>query len=302
MSDPTLPENEQGKQPESPKSHAPEQPQPPLQPGSSAQPPQPMQPPQSVQPPVIQPPSAPYSVPGVAPAAPGNADGDVPTPPAPPVPPQPGQPMAPQGAPQAPMNTLAIISFVGAFFIGLVGVVCGHISLSQIKKTGERGRGFALAGTIIGYVQMAIVILAIVFSFIVAGIATTAGMATLNEIDRSASASSSEELTESASPGDSTTEGTEGSESATPPAGGDLSPEYCAAVKDLAKVSSANAEDSAALTSALKKVGSVGESNSQVYSDMVKYIEDPQYAASSAGTDTLSKFTDVFTSDMLACG
>ncbi len=49
-------------------------------------------------------------------------------------------------------NTLAIVSLVLAFVVSLGAIICGHIALSQIKKTGERGHGLALAGVIIGYV------------------------------------------------------------------------------------------------------------------------------------------------------
>lgn len=66
--------------------------------------------------------------------------------------------------PQAPKtNTLAIVAFVGSFFVSLVGIICGHIALKQIKRTGEGGRGLALAGTIIGYVFTAIYALMIVW-------------------------------------------------------------------------------------------------------------------------------------------
>lgn len=57
----------------------------------------------------------------------------------------------PAGAPQK-TNTFAIVSLVSAFFVSLLGIIFGHIALSQIKKTGEGGRGLALAGTILGYV------------------------------------------------------------------------------------------------------------------------------------------------------
>ena len=40
----------------------------------------------------------------------------------------------------------------------------GHISLSQIKKTGEEGRGLAIAGLIIGYLVTALAVLVIVLS------------------------------------------------------------------------------------------------------------------------------------------
>lgn len=79
----------------------------------------------------------------------------------------PPQPYAPQyGAPQpypyagypyayaapAPRtNVLAIISFVAAFVMSVAAVVCGHIALSQIKRTGEGGRGLAIAGLVLGY-------------------------------------------------------------------------------------------------------------------------------------------------------
>src|SRR4051812_23378936 len=72
-----------------------------------------------------------------------------------------GQPGAPYGYgyPPAPRtNTLAIVSFVSAFIVSVVAVITGHIALSQIKRTGEGGRGFALAGLIIGYVGIGFVV------------------------------------------------------------------------------------------------------------------------------------------------
>ena len=48
-------------------------------------------------------------------------------------------------------NVLAIVSLVLAFLISLGAVICGHIALSQIKKTGEKGRGLAIAGLVLGY-------------------------------------------------------------------------------------------------------------------------------------------------------
>jgi hypothetical protein len=50
-------------------------------------------------------------------------------------------------------NALAIISLVTSVLgMGLVGVITGHIGLSQIKISHEQGRGLALAGVIVGYV------------------------------------------------------------------------------------------------------------------------------------------------------
>jgi hypothetical protein len=66
---------------------------------------------------------------------------------------------APAG--QDKYNVLAIISLVSAFFVSLAAIICGHIALSQIKKTGEKGRGLAIAGLVLGYAG--IIIGAIVF-------------------------------------------------------------------------------------------------------------------------------------------
>jgi hypothetical protein len=47
---------------------------------------------------------------------------------------------------------------VGAFFFPIVGVVLGHISLSQMKKgqIPADNRGLALAGMILGYIFIGI--------------------------------------------------------------------------------------------------------------------------------------------------
>ncbi|MFF3436928.1 DUF4190 domain-containing protein [Streptosporangium sp. NPDC002721] len=64
------------------------------------------------------------------------------------------------GAPPPPRgnNGMAVASLImgiaGLFICGLpslVGVVLGHISLGQIKRTGEEGRGMAIAGLVLSY-------------------------------------------------------------------------------------------------------------------------------------------------------
>ena len=78
----------------------------------------------------------------------------------------PQQPPAPQyaaqqqyAAPQQPVsrptNTMAIIALIASIVVSLVGVILGHIALSQIKKSGESGRGLAIAALIIGYIGIA---------------------------------------------------------------------------------------------------------------------------------------------------
>ena len=47
-------------------------------------------------------------------------------------------------------NVLSIVSLVLAFLVSLGAVICGHIALSQIKKTGEKCRGLAIAGIVLG--------------------------------------------------------------------------------------------------------------------------------------------------------
>lgn len=101
-----------------------------------------------------------------------------------PAPPQPQRPggwppqQQPNGRPgQRPLNTLSLVAFIGSFFGGVIGIVCGHISLSQIKKRGERGRGLALAGTIIGYVVLMLTVIGIVIALVVGGTGKSAGTA-----------------------------------------------------------------------------------------------------------------------------
>lgn len=61
----------------------------------------------------------------------------------------------PAAAPAAKWNVLSIVSLVSAVIgLGLVAVITGHISLSQIKKTGEQGNVLAIIGLILGYLEI----------------------------------------------------------------------------------------------------------------------------------------------------
>lgn len=55
------------------------------------------------------------------------------------------------------LNSLAVVSFATALTsIGAVAaIITGHIALTQLKTSGQSGRGLALAGTIIGYLTIA---------------------------------------------------------------------------------------------------------------------------------------------------
>ena len=70
----------------------------------------------------------------------------------PPGPPPYASPYAyPVTPPGAPTNSMAIASMVCAFLFAPLGIVFGHISLTQIRRTGEQGHGLALAGLVLSY-------------------------------------------------------------------------------------------------------------------------------------------------------
>ena len=93
-----------------------------------------------------------------------------------------------QPGPVRPTNTLALVSMIlsiaGAFLpTAIPGIITGHIALSQIKRTGDNGRGMALAGVIVGYALTGawlaigiIYVVVLVVSFgALAAVATTTG-------------------------------------------------------------------------------------------------------------------------------
>jgi peptidyl-prolyl cis-trans isomerase B (cyclophilin B) len=72
-------------------------------------------------------------------------------------------------------NVLAIVGFILAFVFNIAGLVVSLIALSQVKKTGERGRGLALAGVIISIVSIifGIIYFAVIFPAIMNSMPTT---------------------------------------------------------------------------------------------------------------------------------
>src|SRR3954453_17787277 len=69
----------------------------------------------------------------------------------------------PYGYPRPrPTNGMAIASLICAFVFAPLGIVFGHISLSQIKKSGEEGRGLAIAGLVISYLVTVLSVLVVV--------------------------------------------------------------------------------------------------------------------------------------------
>jgi peptidyl-prolyl cis-trans isomerase B (cyclophilin B) len=61
-------------------------------------------------------------------------------------------------------NGLAIAALITSFFVSILGIILGFVALNQIKTSGEQGRGLALAGIIIGFVSIGIVLLWIIIS------------------------------------------------------------------------------------------------------------------------------------------
>lgn len=79
----------------------------------------------------------------------------------------------PSGAPVAKWNVLSIVSLVTSIlWLSLVGIITGHIALSQIKKTGEQGRVLAIIGLIVGYLGL------IGFFIVIAGFIGIAALGT----------------------------------------------------------------------------------------------------------------------------
>lgn len=62
-------------------------------------------------------------------------------------------------------NLFSLVSFIGAFFVPVVGIVFGHVALKQIARTREPGRGFALAGLWVGYGSIVLFALFLILYF-----------------------------------------------------------------------------------------------------------------------------------------
>jgi hypothetical protein len=85
-----------------------------------------------------------------------------------------------------PTNSLAIVSLVAGLasyvvvpVIGaVVAIITGHMARGQIRRTGESGGGLALAGLILGYVHLLLVVIAVV---IIAIVAIAAGAAIFSQ-------------------------------------------------------------------------------------------------------------------------
>jgi hypothetical protein len=87
-------------------------------------------------------------------------------------------------SPPRATNTLAIIALVASCagilipLADIAGIVMGFIALSQIKRTGENGRGLALGAVIAGFailvIQLVLIALYVIFIIWVVGVAGSA--------------------------------------------------------------------------------------------------------------------------------
>jgi len=72
------------------------------------------------------------------------------------------QPPQPQPAPQKTENTIAIVGFILAFFMPLIGLICSAIGLKRAKNENGDHKGLATAGLIISIIEMVGIILFVV--------------------------------------------------------------------------------------------------------------------------------------------
>lgn len=71
----------------------------------------------------------------------------------------------PVGFVQDRTNVLAILTLIFGILGGCVAIPLGHVARYQIRRTGERGKGMATAGLVLGYLWLAIGVAYYVFLF-----------------------------------------------------------------------------------------------------------------------------------------
>lgn len=74
------------------------------------------------------------------------------------------------GLPPGATNPWSIAALVlGLCGTAILAVVAGHVALSQISRTGESGRGLAIAGLVLGYLEIVLYVLLVagLFGFFV---------------------------------------------------------------------------------------------------------------------------------------
>ncbi|MCR2812640.1 DUF4190 domain-containing protein [Microbacterium sp. zg.Y1090] len=64
------------------------------------------------------------------------------------------------GESEPPVNDKALLALVFGFVLAPIGIVFGHLARRELRRTDARGRGYAVAGLVVGYTLTAVAILA----------------------------------------------------------------------------------------------------------------------------------------------
>ena len=83
-----------------------------------------------------------------------------------------GHPGAP--APRPPLNGLAVAALIcGILGLAPAAIVLGHVGFAQARRSGQRGRGLAIAGFLLGYLALVLLLVGVLaYSAFVGGLRT----------------------------------------------------------------------------------------------------------------------------------
>jgi uncharacterized membrane protein HdeD (DUF308 family) len=66
--------------------------------------------------------------------------------------------------------SIALLGAVGAAVIGVAAMVVGFIALKQVKERGEKGKGLATIGIILGFLPLFVLVLLMILGPVIAGV------------------------------------------------------------------------------------------------------------------------------------
>lgn len=196
--------------------------------------------------------------------------------------------------PEKKFNTLSIISFISAFVIPLVAVITGHISLSQIKKTKERGRPLAIWGTVLGYLGMVTIAIVTIVVIVGSAIAATSVSESLASYSPPSVVAPSAGAVESEVLDDTSDSGTR-------------SPEFCAALDEMTNSSGADTttdQVSDELKGLYKNLSEISSPDQATYAAFYDFMANPEkYSATDEAElkETVGKFFEVIAKDSMVC-
>lgn len=192
-------------------------------------------------------------------------------------------------------NTLSIISFISAFVIPLVAVITGHISLSQIKKTKERGRPLAIWGTVLGYLGM-------VATIIVTLVIVIGGALAATSVSESIASYSPPAVAVPSVPGVDSEVSKNDSESGT------RSPEFCTALDAMTLSSGADTTTSDQVSDELKglykNLSEIASPDQATYAAFYDFMANPEKYSGTGEAEvkeTVGKLFEVIAKDSMIC-